>query len=84
MGKTENVIRAGLDARGIRYVFHGEHKGRAADELQRGLDFYLPDFGIYIECKDYHSDRIAGQMARAANVIAVQGEDAARFLCDRF
>ena len=46
-----------------------------------GLDFYLPDHDLYIEVKRFHSDRIGPQMARAANVIAIQGLDAVRWFC---
>lgn len=44
------------------------------------LDFYLPDCDLHIECKQFHSERIAEQMSRAPNVLAVQGIEAARFL----
>lgn len=45
-----------------------------------GLDFYLPDFDLYIEVKQLHSPRIAVQMERAKNVIAVQGKEACIFM----
>ncbi len=48
-----------------------------------GLDFHLPDDGIDIEVKRFHSPRIADQMARAENVIALQGEAAVRWFCER-
>lgn len=35
------------------------------------LDFYLPDYDVYIELKRFHSHRITEQMARAKNVIAI-------------
>lgn len=44
-----------------------------------GLDFFLPGADLHIEVKRFHSDRIAEQMSRAANVIALQGEGAVRF-----
>lgn len=40
------------------------------------LDFYLPDYGVHVEVKQFHSDRIAEQMSRAENVIALQGRAA--------
>lgn len=49
-------------------------------DAQIGLDFYLPDFNIYIEVKRFHSPRISDQMSRAKNVIAIQGEDSIKFL----
>ena len=49
--------------------------------LTDGLDFMIEvDPPVYIECKQFHSPRITGQMARQKNVIAVQGLDAAHWL----
>lgn len=48
----------------------------------RYMDFRLPDLDVYIEVKSGHSPRIAEQMARADNVIAVQGEAACRLMAD--
>jgi hypothetical protein len=45
-----------------------------------GPDFYLPQFGLYLEVKGGHTPRIAKQMARVSNVIAVQGVEATKFL----
>ena len=45
-----------------------------------GLDFYLPDFDLYIEVKRFHSPRIGEQMSRAENVIAVQGIKSFQFI----
>jgi hypothetical protein len=58
----ERVVASALDAAGEPWT-HG----------QNGLDFYLSDRDLYIEVKRMHSPRIADQMARAENVIAVQG-----------
>lgn len=41
-----------------------------------GLDFYLPDYDCYVEVKQFHSDRIAKQMSKRDNVIAIQGKGA--------
>jgi hypothetical protein len=43
---------------------------------ESGLDFYLPDFDVYVEIKQFHSNRIAEQMSRRDNVIAIQGRKA--------
>lgn len=75
---AEKIIMDALDERGIKFVFEGQHCGRAAHLLQKGLDFYLPDFGIYIEVKDFWSERIAGQMKRDENIICIQGRKAAQ------
>lgn len=70
----EDAIEAALKEAGIRYV-------RDRDGLVPShLDFYLPDADVYIEVKRFHSDRIGGQMARAENVIAVQGLRAVQFM----
>lgn len=47
------------------------------------LDFHLPDHDVFIEVKQFHSDRIAEQMSRAPNVIAVQGRAAVEWLCEQ-
>lgn len=48
-----------------------------------GLDFGLEN-GVQIEVKRFHTDRIAQQMARADNVIAVQGEGAVNYFGSLF
>jgi hypothetical protein len=44
------------------------------------LDFFLPDFNVYIECKRYHTPRINDQIERATDIIIVQGTASLRFL----
>ncbi len=46
------------------------------------LDFYLPNRGVYIEVKQFHSNRIAEQTSRASNVIVTQGRLAVQMLAD--
>lgn len=70
----EMIVEAALIARGVRYVTDVGGKSPA------NLDFYLPEHDVHIEVKRMHSDRIAEQMSRAPNVIAVQGEGAVRLL----
>jgi len=72
----EEKLAEALTRAGLEFV---RDKGGAN---KSGLDFLLPRIGIEIEVKQFHSDRIAEQMARAPNVIAVQGEASVRFLCD--
>lgn len=67
--QIERALRAG----GYRYE-KGEKTG--------ALDFYLINVGVFIEVKQFHSDRIAEQMASQKNVIAVQGKYAVQFLAD--
>jgi hypothetical protein len=68
----EKLIADALNDAGISYVTgEGGHN-------PSGLDFKLSN-GIEIEVKRMHSDRIAEQMSRAENVIAVQGKEAVEF-----
>lgn len=67
----EAVVSTALESAGIRF--------ESGPSAPARLDFYLPDHDIYIEVKQMHSDRIAEQMSRAPNVIAIQGMQAARF-----
>lgn len=68
--EAEQEIEAALIDAGIEYVTENEMMNAAA------LDFYLPQYDVYIEVKAFHSPRIAEQMGRAQNVIAVQGAKA--------
>jgi hypothetical protein len=67
----EADVENALKTAGIEYI-------RADNGV--GLDFYLPNHDVYIEVKQFHSDRISDQMGRVKNVIAVQGEKAVRLL----
>lgn len=61
----ELYLAVALDEAGIAYQREGQSPCN--------LDFYLPAFDLHIEVKQMHSERISAQMARAPNVIAVQG-----------
>jgi hypothetical protein len=70
----EALIADALESAGVMFVTdYGGHS-------PAGLDFFLPEQDVHIEVKRFHSERIAEQMARAPNVIAVQGETAVRWL----
>ena len=56
--------------------------GEPFEHEKNGLDFYIPRLDLYIEVKRFHSPRIAAQMARAENIIAVQGSFAVRTISD--
>lgn len=45
------------------------------------LDFYLPDYDIFIEVKRYHTERSNDQLSTQDNVILVQGMKCVDFLC---
>lgn len=65
---VERIVASGLQAAGIRF---------SRDPSTDPLDFYLPDFDVHVECKQFASDRTAGQLSRADNVILIQGRKAA-------
>lgn len=44
------------------------------------LDFHLTDLDLFIEVKQFHSNRIAAQMKHADNVIVAQGRKAVEAL----
>lgn len=72
----EQMIEQALGAPRIRFVTgDGGHN-------PVGLDFYLPDFDVHIEVKQFHTARVAVQMARAENVIVAQGRAAVELLRD--
>lgn len=71
----ERIIAEALDKAAIQY--------RRADDSAVALDFYLLTSDVYIEVKQFHTDRIAAQMSRADNVIAVQGRKAAEWLANK-
>ncbi len=66
----ERLIAEALTRAGIAFTTDNEAR----------LDFYLPDADVHIEVKQFHADRIAEQMSRAPNVIAVQGRGAVEWL----
>lgn len=46
----------------------------------RRVDFYLPRKGLYIEVKQFHTNRISDQMVRCDNIIVAQGRQAVQTL----
>jgi len=70
----EALIKDALESSGIAYSTPASRRDAT------GLDFRLEDYGVEIEVKRFHSPRIERQMASEPNVIAVQGEDAAKFM----
>lgn len=57
------------------------HESQNKDQV---LDFYLPAFGIYIEVKQYHTERVGRQLAHQDEVILIQGKKALAFFIDNF
>lgn len=65
----EKIIEEALASAGVRF-----------ERNALNLDFLIKDYDVYIEVKQFHSNRIAEQMSRAENVIAVQGKTSAFLL----
>lgn len=71
----EQIIASALTKAGIEYVTD------EGGQNPTNLDFGLIN-GIQIEVKQFHSDRIAKQMSRAPNVIAIQGREAVEWFAN--
>lgn len=71
----ERMVEDALLEAGVAFEPNRDGGGRY------NLDFYLPEYEVAIEVKRFHSDRIAEQMSRAPNVIALQGEEAIQLFC---
>ena len=67
----ELEVHHALTAAGIAFTHESD-----GDPINQRLDFHLTDFNIHIEVKGGHSPRIADQMSRSPNVIALQGVQA--------
>ena len=76
---TEKLIAQALTDAGIAFTREDRNAGRPARADDVTMDFHLVDFDIYVEVKQFHTPRIARQMAQAPNVIAVQGQQAVEF-----
>lgn len=66
----ELIVADGLRKAGVAFVHESDNKGQM-------LDFYLPQQQVFIECKQFSTDRTAAQIAGIPNVIVVQGRIAA-------
>lgn len=72
----ERTIAEALEASGIEFKPNPEN--HLDFELPRHELFSNSVVPVYIECKQFHSDRIAEQCSRADNVIVIQGAEAAK------
>lgn len=66
----ELIVAKGLDFAGVKYTHESDNK-------KQSLDFHLPDVDVYIECKQFPTDRTSKQIAGFPNVIVIQGRRAA-------
>jgi hypothetical protein len=72
----EKEVATALDEVGIDYLHASEVPGQL-------LDFYIKDYHIYIEIKQYFTDRIIKQLAVHEEVILLQGKKAVRFFINQ-
>lgn len=71
----EKKIASALDAKKIKWIHESQKK-------DIGADFYLPDYNVYIEVKQYHSERAIRQLENKDNAILIQGKEAAYFFIE--
>lgn len=62
----ERTIGEKLTDLNVEFVHESENKNQQ-------LDFYLPTFDIYIEVKQFYSNRVTAQLYAQQNVILIQG-----------
>jgi len=80
---VEHIIFDALLKAGIEFIQDSDECD-PQKPITKGLDFYLIDYGIHIECKRYHTERVNEQIKRSANVIVIQGMESAKFFADIF
>ena len=71
----EKIVGEALDRAGIAY-----EKDKELEPGRYSIDFYLPDFDLWIEVCQFHTPRKIEQMSRLPNVVLVQGKEAAENL----
>lgn len=76
----EQLMQDGLNAAKIKYIRDGT-KGQHG--VTKHLDFYLPEYDVYIEVCAYHTPRKVEQCSRADNVILLQGKKAVKLFAWR-
>ena len=57
----------------INFIHESQNNGS-------NLDFYLPDFDVFIEVKQFHTDRVNKQLTSQENVILIQGKKSIEML----
>ncbi|CAB4218679.1 hypothetical protein UFOVP1605_41 [uncultured Caudovirales phage] len=67
----EQSLADSLTEVGISFIHESQRKQR--------LDFYLPDFDIWIEVKKFDSERTGEQIKSQENVVLIQGKKAMEF-----
>ena len=62
----ELIVADALTRAGIKFTHESENKAQ-------GLDFYLPEYDLLIEVKQFASERTADQLRGQVNVMLLQG-----------
>jgi len=70
----ERMLAAKLAEMGVEYQHESQYN--------IGLDFYLPRQKVYIEIKQYHTERIHRQIADKGDVIVLQGKKSVDFFIE--
>lgn len=73
MCPLEAKVEAALKQAGVRVD--------STDNVHPNLDFFLPDYGVYIEVKGAHTPRVNEQLSRSKYVILLQGQTAVDAFC---
>lgn len=58
-----------LTDNGIEFIHESQLPGQS-------LDFFLPQFNVYLEVKEYYSERSSKQLQRSDDIILIQGKKA--------
>lgn len=69
----EQAVADILTEKNISFIHESQNNGST-------LDFFLPDYNIYVEVKQYHTDRVLTQLREQENVILIQGKKSVEFL----
>ena len=60
----------------------GDYEFLDGSQTPEGLDFYLVKEDVFIEVKQFYSERIHEQISRSKNVIVIQGVKAAKLFAE--
>ena len=72
---VERTVAGAFIAAGVKFIHESEDKGQK-------FDFFLPGYGLYIECKQFSTPRTSDQIKDREDVIVIQGKHAAhQFSC---
>jgi hypothetical protein len=70
----EKKVGDTLESQGILFT----HESTVSNQ---GADFYLPGYDVYIEIKQFYTERVTKQLENKDNIILLQGKDAVDLFC---